>query len=222
LLKLLAKLRKKAGRVRDLDVQIAFLEQLKFPDRQSHRAQLLHALLAEQGQRSKKLGKHFDRERIRQLRKRLERVEPELALQRIDPLRLALKGLPQPGHMPLSEKTLHAYRIAAKHARYVAELASDAPAQTFIAELKRAQDEIGQWHDVLKLTERAQKLLGGVSDSPLVSMLQNITRARFKRAGMALVTALKVISELDKTKTPRPAGEDTAGTQLQRAQTVAA
>src|SRR5579864_5487238 len=38
LLKLLAKLRKKAGKVRDLDVQIAFLKELKIPDRHNHRA----------------------------------------------------------------------------------------------------------------------------------------------------------------------------------------
>lgn len=221
LLKLLSKLRKKAGRVRDLDVQIAFLKELKFPDRQSHRAQLLQALVEEQARRSKKLGKHFDRERIRQLRKRLERIEPHLALNGIDPLRLAIKGLPQPGAMPLSEKTLHGYRIAAKHARYVAELALDSPrAETFIAELKQAQDEIGQWHDMLKLTERAQELFGGIRDSALVSMLQNITRARFKRAGMALVTALKAISELDQT--PQRPRKETSDAEVQRAQTAAA
>src|SRR5215472_4010112 len=63
LLKLLSKLRKQAGRVRDLDVQIAFLRELKVPDRQSHRAQLLEALVEEQAQRSKKLTKHLDREK---------------------------------------------------------------------------------------------------------------------------------------------------------------
>ena len=44
LLKLLSKLRKKAGKLRDLDVQITFLKNLKIPDRQNHRAQLLEAL----------------------------------------------------------------------------------------------------------------------------------------------------------------------------------
>src|ERR1700675_2727828 len=38
-LKLVAKLRKRAGKVRDIDVQIAFLNNLKVPDRHNHRAQ---------------------------------------------------------------------------------------------------------------------------------------------------------------------------------------
>src|SRR6478752_8056795 len=44
LLKLLSKLRKKAGKVRDLDVQIAFLKELRASDRQNHRTQLLEWL----------------------------------------------------------------------------------------------------------------------------------------------------------------------------------
>jgi len=201
LVKLLSKLRKKAGRLRDLDVQIAFLNELKVPDRQNHRAQLLQTLVEEQAQRSKKLGKHFDREKIRELCRRLERVEP---------------------HLPLSEKTLHAYRIAAKQARYVAELAQGSPrAELFITELKQAQDEIGQWHDMLKLTERAAALFGGVHDSPLVSLLENLTRARFKRAGRALVAALNAISGLEQPASRGPKS-DASETAVESAQVAVA
>jgi CHAD domain-containing protein len=222
LLKLLSQLRKKAGRLRDLHVQIAFLQELKVPDRQNHRAQLLQALVEEQAQCSKKLAKHFDREQIRELRKRLERIELQLALQDLDPLRLAMNRLPKPGHMPLSEKTLHAYRIAAKQARYVAELAQGSPrAELFVSELKRAQDEIGQWHDMLKLTQRAEALFGGVHDSPLVSLLENLTRARCKRAGMALVAALKAISGLEQPASPGPK-PDQSKPELERAQVAVA
>ena len=221
-LKLLSQLRKKAGRVRDLDVQIAFLKELKFPDRQHHRAQLLHTLAEEHARRSRKLAKHFDREKIQQLRKRLERVEPLLALHDLDPLRLAMNRLPKPGHMPLTEKTLHAYRIAAKQARYIAELGQGSPrAELFIAELKRAQDEIGQWHDMLKLSERAEALFGGVHDSALVSLLENLSRSRFKRAGMALASALKTISGFEPPARPEPKPE-ASESQPERAQVAVA
>src|ERR1700759_2491754 len=43
-LKLVGKLRKRAGEVRDIDVQIGLLKELKVPDRQNHRAQLLELL----------------------------------------------------------------------------------------------------------------------------------------------------------------------------------
>src|SRR5206468_6606620 len=59
LLKLLSRLRKKAGKVRDLDVQIAFLKELRVPDRQEHRAQLVESLEREQSRRKKKLEKAF-------------------------------------------------------------------------------------------------------------------------------------------------------------------
>jgi len=212
LLKLLSKLRKRAGRVRDLDVQIAFLKDLKIPDRQNHRAQLLDILIEEQARRSKKLAKQFDKDRVGQLRKRLRRTESEVAVNGIDPLKLAMSRLPKPSATPPTEKMLHACRIAAKRARYLAELAADsAEAKNFIAELKRAQDEIGQWHDVLKLSQRAERLFGGVHDSVLVAALQNISRARFRRAGTALQVALKAISEAQQKAReparPQPGGE---------------
>src|SRR5258708_9951633 len=75
LLKLLSKLRNKAGKLRDLDVQIAFLKELKIPDRHNHRAQLLEALSSEQVRRSRKLPKNFDAETVRELRKRLRREQ---------------------------------------------------------------------------------------------------------------------------------------------------
>jgi CHAD domain-containing protein len=191
LLKLLAKLRKRAGRVRDLDVQLVFLKNLRVPDRQNHRVQLLELLAEEQGRRSKKLAKSFDADTVRELRKRLRRTQSEIKLDGIDPLKLALSRLPKPGQAPMNEKMLHACRIAAKQSRYLAELATEsAQAKAFVEELKRAQDEVGEWHDVLKLQQKAEKLFGTVHDSALVAALQNISRARFRRAVNAMTTAL--------------------------------
>ena len=196
LLKLLSKLRKKAGNVRDLDVQIAFLKELKVPDRQNHRAQLLQWLDSEQARRKKKLEKAFDSETAAELRKRLQRVQGEIQFDGIDCLKLARQRLPDPGTTPLSEKMLHTCRVEAKKARYLAELAPEsAESKHFIDELKKAQDAIGEWHDIMKLKERAEQLFGGVSDSALVSVLQNISRAKFRRATSALITAINEISQ---------------------------
>jgi CHAD domain-containing protein len=204
LLKSLAKLRKKAGKLRDVDVQIAFLKELKVPDRQNHRAQLLETLEEERLRRSRKLAKAFDVETVRELRKRLRRARAEASLDGVDPLRCAFACLPRPGTAPLGEKALHACRIAAKQARYLAELAADSDAKTFVAELKRAQDAIGEWHDILKLKERAEQRFGSAHDSALVSVLQNISRARFRRATNALLSALGALSELQRGAEPAP------------------
>jgi len=220
LLKLLSKLRKRAGRVRDLDVEIAFLKNLRVPDRQNHRAQLLELLAEEHGRRSKKLAKSFDSDTVRELRKRLRRAQSEIKLDGIDPLKLALDRLPKPVQTPMNEKMLHACRIAAKQSRYLAELATEsAQARAFVEELKRAQDEVGEWHDVLKLQQRAEKLFGTVHDSALVAALQNISRARFRRAVTAMTTVIAdlparqpVVSSQAgrKSATPEPAAQSAA------------
>ncbi len=197
LLKLLSKLRKKAGKVRDLDVQIAFLKELKVPDRQNQRTQLIDSLDAEQVKRKKKLEKALTPETSHELRKRLRRAQDELGLTGVDPLKLSYKRLPDPGTTQLSEKMLHACRIEAKKARYLAELAPESPARNqFVAELKHAQDAIGEWHDTMKLKERAEQLFGGVSESALVSVLQNISRAKFRRATTELLSAIAAIQKL--------------------------
>ena len=78
-----------------------------------------------------------------------------------------------------------------KQSRYLAELATEsAQAKAFVEELKRAQDEVGEWHDVLKLQQKASKLFGTVHDSALVAALQNISRARFRRAVNAMTTTI--------------------------------
>src|SRR5580692_1234609 len=69
LLKLLARLRKKAGRVRDLDVEIAALRSLKIPGGNGHKSQFVDALVQERAKREQKLAKGFDRETAAKLRK---------------------------------------------------------------------------------------------------------------------------------------------------------
>jgi len=194
-LKLVAKLTKRAGKLRDIDVQIAFLNNLRVPDRQNHRAQLLEFLGEEHARRARKLAKAADSATLQELRKRLRREQNGIKLD-VDPLRLALSSLPKPSQVPLTEKTLHAFRIGVKQARYLAELAGEAPkAKLFVDELKRAQDAAGEWHDAVKLKEKAEKRFGSASQSALVSVLQNISRARFRSASNALVTALTTLSQ---------------------------
>jgi len=222
LLKLLSKLRKRAGRVRDLDVQIVFLKNLRVPDRQNHRAQLLELLDEEHSRRSKKLAKSFDTDTVRELHKRLRRAHSEIKLDGIEPLKLALNLLPKLGHAPMTEKALHACRIAAKRARYLAELATEsASAKTFVEKLKHAQDEVGEWHDVMKLQQRAERLFGTVHDSALVSALQNISRARFRRAANAMATTIADLSERRAAASSPVAGRKAAAVESE-AETVAA
>ena len=198
LLKLLSRLRKKAGRVRDLDVEIASLRSLKIPEGNGHKSQFVDALVQERAKREQKLAKAFDRETATELRKRLRRAVSEIDIPKnVEPLTLTLSKLSKLGrdHVPLTEKTLHQYRIIGKRARYIAELADhDAEAKRVVDQLKHMQDVIGDWHDWLKLTQKAEALFGGVRDSALVAMLRNVTQAKFRESVDAVAETRAALS----------------------------
>ena len=186
LLKLLARLRKKAGRVRDLDVQSAALSSLKIPEQAVRKSQLMRTLAEERSQREKRLAKSLDRKTVAEVRKRLKRAAASLEIPRnADPLALARQKLNalEVDQGGVTEQTLHQFRIAGKRARYIAELAGkNAEATRLIALLNRMQDVIGDWHDWVQLAERAENLFGAVQESALVAALRNVTRAKFRQA----------------------------------------
>lgn len=205
LLKLLSRLRKKAGRVRDLDVEIASLRSLKIPEGNGHKSQFVDSLVEERTRQEQKLARAFDRATTNEVRKRLKRTASRVEIPRnTEPLTLALSKLAKLGrdHVTLTEKTLHQYRIIGKRARYIAELAGDnAEAKRIVDQLKNMQDVIGDWHDWLKLTQRAETLFGGVRDSALVAMLRNVTQAKFRQSVDAVAEARAALSG----KKPGPA-----------------
>jgi CHAD domain-containing protein len=186
LVKLLGRLRKKAGRVRDLDVQGAALRSLKIPQEPGRKSQLMRTLAEERGKREQKLVKAVDKKTVTEVRRRLKRTASTLEFSKnADPLSLARQKVNelQVDEGAITESTLHQFRIAGKRARYIAELAGkSAQSARLIALLNHMQDVIGDWHDWVQLSQRAEKLFGGVQDSPLVAALRNVTRAKFRQA----------------------------------------
>ncbi|MFZ0138982.1 MAG: CHAD domain-containing protein [Candidatus Sulfotelmatobacter sp.] len=190
LLKLLARIRKRAGKVRDLDVQLTALRSLKLPGEPRRKTQLVNHLIELRAQQEKKLRKAVDADTVREIRKRLERTaknfKPEAGR---DPLTVAKEMLAaiNRGGAPVTEALLHQYRILSKRARYAAEFAEpSAKTKQFIAGVKRVQDALGDWHDWLTLTQTASEHLGEVQQSPLVAELHNVTGAKFRHAVAAL------------------------------------
>jgi CHAD domain-containing protein len=186
LLRLLGRIRKRAGKVRDLDVQSAALRSLKVPREPRRKTQLVNQLIELRAQQEKKLRKAVDKASVREIRKRLKRAAGRFDLKASrDPLAVAkamLETVDRAG-APLTETVLHQYRILSKRARYAAEFAKpSAQADQFIAQLKRIQDASGDWHDWLTLTQTANQHLGDVRESPLVAELHNVTGAKFRRA----------------------------------------
>lgn len=194
LLKALGRIRKRAGKLRDLDVQLAALRSLKIPQEPRRKSQLMNSLIELHAQHEKKLRKALNKEDVREIRKRLKRAAKDLRSATVgEPLVVARKMLGQPPQADargaLTEDLLHHYRIIGKRARYLAELAPpSAEATEFIAQLKRMQDAAGDWHDWFTLTHTAAKRLGDVHESSLVAALHNVTGAKFRNAVTALST----------------------------------
>jgi CHAD domain-containing protein len=186
LLKLLGRLRKKAGRVRDLDVEIAALRSLKIPQEPVRKSQLMRMLAEEREKREKKLVKTLDKKTVSEVRKRLKRTAASLDIPNtVNPLAIALQKVTELelDHSAVTEEALHRFRIAGKRARYIAEIAGkSAEGARLVEQLKRMQDSIGDWHDWAQLAQKAEKLFGGVQNSALVSALRNVARAKFRQA----------------------------------------
>ena len=186
LLKLLGRIRKRAGKVRDIDVQLSALRSLKIAQQPHRKTELMNGLIELRERQEKKLRKVLDRKTASELRKRLKRAAKDFDPKKArDPLSVAKAMLEtvQGEEAPPTEALLHRYRILTKRARYAAEFAApSAEATQFIAELKRIQDALGDWHDWLTLAQTAKQKLGEVRDSPVVAELHNVTGAKFRHA----------------------------------------
>jgi len=210
LLVLLARLRKKAGKVRDLDVQISTLRNLRVPQDRARKTEMLQALCDERQKREARLVSAFDEDTLRELGKRLKRASKALPLDR-DPLEPALRQLRDLTRdpSPVTEATLHRYRILGKRVRYLAEQRPDSPhAREIVSSLKQVQDAIGDWHDWLKLTEKVTKFFEDAPISGLLSTLRAITRNKFLQAVDVLTRARDQFS----TPTGRRKSATMAGT----------
>src|ERR1700756_2612070 len=203
LLKMLSAIRRRAGKVRDLDVQLEALRSLKVPQEPRRKTQLMQGLIELRAQHERKLRKLLKKQDIRDIRKRLKRAEGSIRFEASrDPLsvgRQMLSTVPIP-HGPADEQTLHRYRLAVKRARYAVEFAPKSSESTrFLSELKKLQDALGSWHDWLTLTHTATERLGNVSESSLVAVLHNVTRGKFRHA-VSMVTAAKTDSQAAKPR----------------------
>lgn len=206
LLKMLNRIRKSAGKVRDIDVQLEALRTLKVPQEPRRKTQLVQVLIELRARHERKLHKLLKRQDVRDVRKRLRRAEGSVVFgSNCDPISVARQMLDSVSvpQGPLDEETLHRYRLVVKRARYAAEFAPKSAESTrFLAGLKRLQDALGCWHDWLTLTQTATDRLGDVRESSLVAVLHNVTRGKFRHA-VSAVTAAK-----GESHAPQPRGAE--------------
>lgn len=197
----LKRLRRRAGAIRDLDVQAIALRSLKI----GREAERKSRLLAELADRRAVCEKHFqkvvDAPKTAKLRKRLQQIAIEMAQASVppeqnghnwppvwidfDPVAASLRMFARLSRQTkaLTADTLHDYRTSCKRIRYVAEMAGNSPdAKRVVGALKRVQDSIGDWHDWLTLTATAEDLFSHSLDSALIAAMRNTANAKFVEA----------------------------------------
>lgn len=203
------KLRRAAGAVRDLDVHLELVKQLREPlssqapteatpalyeqldhlqawladNRQTHAADL-----CKQTQKRLQRCRELTAEVLGNATTPVPAASPAVkAVQRnrgLQPSLLALDDFYRVSEVNalLNRDNLHDFRKSTKEARYVAEAGGDEPhAQAVSRALKKIQDAIGDWHDLDSLCLEAQQALAG-EGSELRDLLHERAEAKLSQA----------------------------------------
>lgn len=209
LIKQLGRLRRKAGKVRDFDVQMDALRAITVESITRDKARLTTELERVRGKREKKLLATVAKEFDNTLQKRIGKVETQLATvstqNRPDYAALALDKFADIAneYTVLNEDNLHPFRIACKRVRYLAELGDTREASTIVVECRRAQDAIGTWHDAVMLTQRAERLFSK-NRSPLVAVLYTTQSAKLTDAFRIAAEVKKKLQQFRASMRPGP------------------
>ena len=203
------KLRKRAGRVRDLDVQLVALESLNTGRDAAQKSFLMEALASDRRRREKKLLGALDSNELKSLRKRARRTAKEVLASKVnfDPVARALREFGDLARKQgeISEATLHPYRLRCKRIRYIAEMAGEQPgAEAIVEQLKKIQDAAGEWHDWQVLTSRAEEVFTDLPNPAMVSALRSVTHAKLMEALHVTQEARQVLlNMLSSAKAPK-------------------
>lgn len=214
-------IRRKSGKVRDLDVQLDLLHRVGGDTQRAQYEVLENRLLDKREKRAEKLYKEVKTLHRKKWTNRLDKLAEQVAeapdgdFEEGSPLDHAKRELHilaarYPGSVSMVDpEELHQLRIELKKIRYTAELAGEtATAKRFIAALEKTQDSIGNWHDWLTLSEAAEEALNNYVSSGILMQLRSLTTSAFSSAIQSVTELLSVEAEPQK-KSPRSASART-------------
>ncbi|MGZ4732051.1 MAG: CHAD domain-containing protein [Terriglobales bacterium] len=187
LLEAVARLRKRAGKVRDIDVLVGLVCMLRVSGENDCRIQLLEYLGALRFRRARKLYKlvQMDGHEIkRRLKRCLEDIDQALENRDVSLYAVALSRrlsaeLASPRR--LGAGNLHAYRKKVKRLYYLVQVLDHGSAQ-FAETLGTVKDAIGEWHDWEELAAIAEQLLDHPPACNLVNEIHSVRQAKFEHA----------------------------------------
>jgi CHAD domain-containing protein len=202
-LRALARLRKRAGKVRDMDVLTGHTSSLHVDKDQDCLVQLLEHLGSARYQYAKKLSQEMRdngpalRRRLKRTATRFEKLIPNAKNGKngkkkssngqteaaAEAAATALKLAADLENPPtLNKNNLHPYRLNVKELRNVLQLADNPGNQAFIDALGEVKDSIGEWHDWEELISIANDLLDHGPSCKLLHELKANSARKYEHA----------------------------------------
>ena len=192
LLKAVAPIRKKAGKVRDMDVLTGFAATLANDSEEcltqllehlgAKRLQSVRRLHATVAQKQKKARRRLRRYSSLMRRNASRKNTPNSPGWPVDATAIALQLSSELAAWPrLNSTNLHPYRLKVKELRYVLQLAEGQDSE-FVDALGEVKDAIGEWHDWSELAALAKQILNHGSGCQVLQQIRDTTAAKFDHA----------------------------------------
>jgi CHAD domain-containing protein len=208
----MADLRKRAGKVRDFDVQISLLDVLANGSTARDRKALAELLGNKRDRQAARLVAAVKKVQGSKFFSRMTRIAQESGVvpkgknRPLAPLeeakaQLAVMATDFSSRHLLKTSRLHHARVSLKRIRYLAELAEEsAQKQDFIRELKTVQNAVGDWHDWQELTHTAEKRFSDRVNCAMLREVRALLAARHSTATSSINNLFA--SALAQTKKP--------------------
>jgi CHAD domain-containing protein len=217
-IKALAGLRRRAGKVRDLDVQMDLLGAIGNGSTAHDRKVLSEIMKEKRARQAERLKSLLERIQGTKILSHLDRVAEKIATSSaslegpetpLDRAQAQLSALAAgfTRHENSKPSLLHQVRIRMKMIRYLAALGEDcAEQQGFLEELKAVQDALGAWHDWEELAKTVEKYFGDRVNCPLLLETRALLAARYAAANgaVAALFAKHAIPVVVAQKQPQP------------------
>jgi CHAD domain-containing protein len=210
--KQLARIRRRAGKVRDMDVLTAHLSTVRVEGERDCLIQLFEYLGTKRYGKAERVHQAVHKHRgamgkrlkkiARVLKKRVEESSTAEAA-----TSAALRSSAELGtHGNLNRGNLHEYRLKLKELRCILQMGEETKNAEFVKALGQIKDAIGEWHDWEELNSIAAKILDHSAGCKLQHQLKEIAQQKYE-------TALSSASKLHKTYF-RPPSESKGHTNL--------
>jgi len=210
IVKPLNRLRKRAGKVRDMDVLMALATTVHPKGEDKCRIQLLEHLGSRRQRYAKRL--QIVVKKLRPKTRKALKQTPGLIIRLLRQNSIDSDGavaanaaaaavslafrLAVPPR--LTRNNLHPYRLKVKELQNILRLAESGSQARFVTDLEKVKDAIGAWHDLEELANIASEVLNHGRGCQLVAEIKRMAEAKYQHALSAAVTLRKTYFKISR------------------------